>query len=40
MEFLSGVTEKETLELEEILQPERIGTQVKVNGSVPTIRDM
>ena len=30
MEFLSGVTEKETLELEEILQPERIGTQVKV----------
>ena len=40
MEFLSGVTEKETLELEEILQPERIGTQVKVNGYVHTIRDM
>ena len=40
MEFLSGVTEKETLELEEILQPERIGTQVKVNGYVHIIRDM
>ena len=40
MEFLSGLTAKETLELEELLRPERVGTQVKVNGFVHTIRDM
>ncbi len=40
MEFLSGLTAKETLELEELLRPERVGAQVKVNGAVHTIRDM
>lgn len=40
MEFLSGVTEKETLELDELLKPERIGSEVKVNGAVHTVRDM
>lgn len=40
MEFLSGKTEKETLELEELLQADRIGTEVKVNGLVHSIRDM
>ncbi len=40
MEFLSGVTEKEALELDELLKPERIGSTVKVNGAVHTVRDM
>ncbi len=40
MEFLSGVTEKETLEIDELLKPERIGSEVKVNGAVHTVRDM
>ncbi|MCD7744753.1 MAG: aspartate--tRNA(Asn) ligase [Lachnospiraceae bacterium] len=40
MEFLSGLTPKETLELSELLAPERIGTEVKVNGFVHSIRDM
>ncbi|MCD8073735.1 MAG: aspartate--tRNA(Asn) ligase [Lachnospiraceae bacterium] len=40
MEFLSGLTQKETLELSELLAPERIGTEVKVNGFVHSIRDM
>ena len=40
MEFLSGVTEKEALELDELLKPERIGSVVKVNGAVHTVRDM
>ena len=40
MEFLSGVREKETLELEELLQPERVGARVKVNGAVHSVRDM
>lgn len=40
MEFLSGVTQKETLELSELLEPSRVGSQVKVNGFVHTIRDM
>ncbi|MCC8104954.1 MAG: aspartate--tRNA(Asn) ligase [Clostridiales bacterium] len=40
MEFLSGQTKKETLEISELLAPERIGTEVKVNGFVHSIRDM
>ncbi|MCD8023774.1 MAG: OB-fold nucleic acid binding domain-containing protein, partial [Lachnospiraceae bacterium] len=40
MEFLSGLTEKETLELSELMAPERLGTEVKVNGFVHSIRDM
>ncbi len=40
MEFLSGVSKKETLELDELLKPERIGSVVRVNGAVHTVRDM
>ncbi|MDY3249546.1 MAG: aspartate--tRNA(Asn) ligase [Candidatus Choladocola sp.] len=40
MEFMTGLTQKETLELTELLAPERIGTEVRVNGFVHTIRDM
>ncbi len=40
MEFLSGVSKKEALELDELLKPERIGSTVKVNGAVHTVRDM
>ena len=37
MEFMTGVKEKETLEL---LEEGRLGEEVKVNGAVHTIRDM
>jgi nondiscriminating aspartyl-tRNA synthetase len=40
MEYLTGKTAKETLEMEELLEEKRIGTEVKVNGFVHTIRDM
>lgn len=40
MEFLSGVKEKETLELGELLTKEKLGQEVKVNGFIHTIRDM
>ncbi len=40
MEFISGLTKKETLELGELLEPGRIGTVVKVNGFVHSIRAM
>ena len=40
MEFLKGLTPKETLELDELQDASRIGTTVKVNGAVHTIRDM
>lgn len=40
MEFLTGVKEKETLEISELLTKERLGQNVKVNGAVHTIRDM
>lgn len=40
MEFLSGITEKETLQLDELCRPERIGTEVKTEGFVHSIRDM
>lgn len=40
MEFVSGMTRKETLELEELVKPEYVGAPVKVNGAVHTIRDM
>ena len=40
MEFLTGVKEKETKELSELLQEECIGQTVKVDGAVHTIRDM
>ncbi len=40
MEFVSGKTKKETLELKELLDPALIDTEVKVNGAVHSIRDM
>ena len=40
MEFVTGVKKKETLELRELLEEGRIGTEVKVNGAIHTIRDM
>ena len=40
MEFVTGVKKKETLELSEILEEGRIGTEVKVNAAIPKIRDM
>ena len=40
MEVVTGVKKKETLELSELLEEGRIGTEVKVNGAIHTIRDM
>ena len=40
MEFVTGVKKKETLELSELLEEGRIGTEVKVKGAIHTIRDM
>lgn len=40
MELVTGVKKKETLELRELLEAGRIGTEVRVNGSIHTIRDM
>ena len=40
MEFVTGVKKKESLELSELLEEGRIGTEVKVNGAIHTIRDM
>ena len=40
MEFMTGVKEKETLELSGLLEEGRLGEEVKVNGAVHTIRDM
>ncbi len=40
MEFVTGVKEKETLELSELLTGSMEGNTVKVNGAIHTIRDM
>ena len=40
MEYLTGVKETETKELSALLSGEWEGAQVKVNGTVHTIRDM
>ena len=40
MELVTGVKKKETLELSELLEAGRIGTEVRVNGAIHTIRDM
>ncbi len=40
MEFISGQTKKETLELKELLDPACVGREVKVNGCVHSIRNM
>ena len=40
MELVTGVKKKETRELRELLEAGRIGTEVRVNGAIHTIRDM
>lgn len=40
MDFLTGVAKKEALELSQLLEADREGSTVKVNGAVHTIRDM
>lgn len=40
MEFMTGVKQKETLELSELTVEKMIGKVVKVNGAIHTIRDM
>ena len=40
MELVTGVKKKQTLELRELLEAGRIGTEVRVNGAIHTIRDM
>ena len=40
MELVTGVKKKEMLELRELLEAGRIGTEVRVNGAIHTIRDM
>ena len=40
MEFMTGVTEKDTLEISDLLSGDFAGKSVKVNGAVHTIRDM
>ena len=38
MEFLTGITPKETMELDMLVRPELAGSKVKVNGFVHAIR--
>ena len=40
MEFLTGVKEKETIGISEILSGDYVGKVVKMNGAVHNIRDM
>ncbi len=40
MEFVTGMKEKETLELSRLAEADMIGLKVKVNGAVHTIRNM
>lgn len=40
MEFMTGVKEKETLELGQLLEEDMLGKKVRVNGAVHTVRDM
>ena len=40
MEFLTGVKEKETISVREILSGDYVGKTVKMNGAVHNIRDM
>ena len=40
MEYLTGVKEKDTLEISQLLEKAAAGQKVKVNGAVHTIRDM
>ena len=40
MKFVSGNTEKETVELETLLSEDYEGREIRINGAVHTIRDM
>ena len=40
MEFIQGVTPKETVEISEIIEKELFDTEVKVTGAIHSIRDM
>lgn len=40
MDYLSGITEKETLEISRLLALEMEGREAKVNGAVHAVRDM
>lgn len=40
MEFISGVREKETVSVQDILTKDLIGTEVKANGAIHNLRDM
>lgn len=40
MEFIQGVTPKETVEISEIIKKELFDTEVKVTGEIHSIRDM
>ena len=40
MDYLTGVRQKETLEISELLLNAEAGQKVHVNGAVHTIRDM
>lgn len=40
MEFMTGVKEKETLELGQLLEEDMLWKKVRVNGAVHTVRDM
>ena len=40
MEFMTGVREKETSELSQLLEDDMVGRTVKVNGAVHALRDM
>lgn len=40
MEFMKGVSVKETKDLEALLEPAMEGSEVKVHGAIHTIRDM
>ena len=40
MEFIQGVTPKETVEISEIIKKELFNTEVKVTGAIHSIRDM
>ena len=40
MDFVTGVVKKDVLELEQLLEEGREGSEVKVNGAVHSIRDM
>ncbi len=40
MEFLTGINQKETSEISDLLKSGAVGMKVKVNGAIHTIRDM